>query len=221
VTFDPFGDLDGRGYLQNVAGSNEPAVIKRLERDAFRSNVEAAVAALRARPRLVYGDVLDTHRRLFADVYPTWAGKDRAETAPHLAIAKGGRLDLFAHPAVIGRAVDHALQQGQDPVVMRREPGSVFGTLAHAHPFLDGNGRTILVVHGELARRAGFHIEWSAVPQNQFLMALTAELDWPGSSLDPFLKPFIRPEPLGSGGEAAALRAFQASSGPGRTDETV
>ena len=36
------------------------------------------------------------------------------------------------------------------------------GYLAYGHPFLDGNGRTILVVHADLAERAGISIDWAA-----------------------------------------------------------
>ena len=75
---------------------------------------------------------------------------------------------------------------------MRESPGLVFGEFAYAHPFLDGNGRTIMAVHEELCRRAGIHIAWTATTKQGFLQALTAELDRPGSALDAYLKPFVR-----------------------------
>jgi Fic family protein len=46
------------------------------------------------------------------------------------------------------------------------------GYLAHGHPFLDGNGRTIMVLHCVLAQRAGFGqqrartIIWPLSPRN-------------------------------------------------------
>ena len=67
------------------------------------------------------------------------------------------------------------------------------GYLAYAHPFLDGNGRTIMVVHGVMAQRAGFSIDWAATGKADYLSALTKELDDPGKGhLDAYLKPFIR-----------------------------
>jgi cell filamentation protein len=67
------------------------------------------------------------------------------------------------------------------------------GYLAYAHPFLDGNGRTIMVVHAVLAQRAGFSIDWAATAKVDYLSALTKELDEPGKGhLDAYLKPFIR-----------------------------
>ena len=52
---------------------------------------------------------------------------------------------------------------GLDAAKMRVNPGEVFGALAYAHPFLEGNGRTIMTVHADLARRAGFHIDWAPI----------------------------------------------------------
>jgi fido (protein-threonine AMPylation protein) len=66
------------------------------------------------------------------------------------------------------------------------------GYLAHAHPFLDGNGRTIIVVHNELARRAGISIDWKQTDKEAYIEALTRELDRPGKGeLDDYLKPFL------------------------------
>ena len=67
------------------------------------------------------------------------------------------------------------------------------GLLAHAHPFLDGNGRTIMVIHTELAYRAGISIGWKQTDKVDYLTALTTELNDPGKGhLDAYLKPFIR-----------------------------
>ncbi|MBF9235624.1 Fic/DOC family protein [Microvirga alba] len=208
MTFDPFGDSETSGYLKNAVGSNDPAVIKRLERDAFRSNLDEALAALKDKRALTYQDVLDTHKRLFSDVYPSWAGSDRSVTAPDLAITKGGRNDLFAHPGEVKLATEYALSKGQDQGFMRENPGTVFGTLAYAHPFLEGNGRTILAVHSELCRRAGIHIDWSATKEGDFLKALTAELDRPGRAMNEFLRPHVRQQALDVTRTSESLQAI-------------
>lgn len=152
MTFDPFGDFESRGYLRNNEGVKDPAEVKRLEHEIFRDHVGGAVAALRTDKALGYEDVLETHRRLFQTMYP-WAGQDRTENAPDIAIVKGGRSDLFAYPDEIRRAAAHALTRGQKVEIMRERPGEVMGLLAYAHPFLEGNGRTIMVLHGEMCRR--------------------------------------------------------------------
>ncbi len=135
MTFDPFGDFESRGYLRNVAGEKDPERVKRLEHEAFRARVGEALAALRTGKLLGYRDVLDTHKRLFGDMYP-WAGQDREATAPQLAVGKAGRYDLFAHPRDARRAVEHALGVAADPTRMGAKPGEVLGMLCHAHPVL-------------------------------------------------------------------------------------
>jgi cell filamentation protein len=134
--------------------------------------------------------LLETHRILFEAVYP-WAGRDRLRTAPDLAISKGSV--LFARPQDIERAVDYALTRGQDKKYMATKPGEIMGYLAYAHPFLDGNGRAIMVLHAILAQRAGISIDWAATGKAEYLAALTKELDEPDKGhLDAYLKPFIQ-----------------------------
>lgn len=204
MTFDPFGDRDTRGYLRNRLGTNDPALIAQLEAHSFAANVLPALNALKASPSVGYDQLLDTHRHLFSSVYP-WAGQDRTTLAPNIAISKAGVSDLFAHPADVRRAADYGLGMGLDARHMRAKPGEVFGALAYAHPFLDTNGRTIMVVHADLARRAGFHIDWSQIGKPEFLTALTAELRKPGSALDALLLPHARSGPLPTEHAAASL----------------
>jgi cell filamentation protein len=190
VTFDPFGDFETRGYLRNLAEEKDLEIVRRLEHTSFTTGIDAAFRRLAPVKRLAYDDVLDTHKILFEAVYP-WAGQDRLQTAPDLAISRG--TVLFARPTDIRRAVDYALDEGQDKTVMAARPGEVMGYLAYGHPFLDGNGRTIMVVHGVLAQRAGFSIDWAATAKADYLSALAKEIDAPGKGhLDTYLKPFVR-----------------------------
>jgi hypothetical protein len=39
---------------------------------------------------------------------------------------------------------------------MKAKPGEIMGYLAYGHPFLDGNGRTIMTVHSVLAQLVGY-----------------------------------------------------------------
>jgi len=191
VTFDVFGDFETRGYLRNLAGEKDLAVVKRLEHLSFQEHVAGALATLISKKQIAYQDVLDTHRRLFADVYP-WAGQDRKITAPGKLITRGSFVG-FAHPDDIRLAAEYALRLGNDPRVMREKPGEVMGTLALAHPFLDGNGRTIMTVHTALAQKAGFSIDWKQSDKTVYLQVLTKELRDPRQRhLDDYLKPLMR-----------------------------
>jgi cell filamentation protein len=190
VTFDPFGDFESRGYLRNLANEKDLDIVRRLEHTSFMTGIDMAFERLLKAKHFVYEDVLGTHKILFEAVYP-WAGQDRLQTAPDLAISKGPV--LFAHPHDIRPAVEFALNSGQDNKVMTSKPGEIMGYLAYSHPFLDGNGRTIMIVHAVMAQRSGFSINWAATDKAAYLSALTKELDEPGKGhLDAYLKPFIR-----------------------------
>jgi cell filamentation protein len=202
---DPFGDYESAGYLRNFYQEKNLRIVGHLETAAFEIGIHQTIRLLRRVPALDYENITETHRRLFGSLYP-WAGEDRSVNAPHIAIAKGGYNTLFAHPQDVRRAAEYALNMATDSAYMRAHPGEVFGYLAHAHPFLEGNGRTILTIYAELSRRANFHIEWEAMDKTDFLQTLTRELLSPGKSImDQFILPYVRPGMLSIRNTAARL----------------
>jgi len=193
MVFDPFGDFEARGYLQNLQGIKTDSLVKRAENFVFLENLPSAIRALESLSgNLEYRDVLDTHRRLFSDFYP-WAGQDRCITSPNLRVGKNGVMDLFAYPEEIRRAAEYALEIGKDGNVMRLKPGEFLANVSYSHPFLDGNGRTILTIHSELCRRSGMHIDWDKTNKEDYLGALTKQMvDDSRRDLDNYLSPFVR-----------------------------
>jgi cell filamentation protein len=190
VTFDPFGDFATEGYLRNFEKEKDLAIVKRAENASFTTGLGEAFAHLAKSRVLTYEDVLKTHGILFGAVYP-WAGQDRTRTAPKLTIKKG--TVIFANAPEITAAVEFALRKGQDKDYMKAKPGEMMGYLAFGHPFLDGNGRTIMTVHSVLAQRAGFSIDWSVTKKDAYLDALTKEIENPSRGrLDAYLKPLMR-----------------------------
>jgi cell filamentation protein len=193
VTFDPFGDFATEGYLRNFEKEKDLTIVKRAENASFMTGLDEAFASLAQTKTLAYDDVLRTHGILFSAVYP-WAGQDRTQTAPKLTIKKGPV--IFANAPEIRAAIEFALRKGQDKEYMKAKPGEIMGYLAYGHPFLDGNGRTIMTVHSVLAQRAGFSIDWSATKKDAYLDALTREIENPPKGhLDTYLKPLVR-EPI-------------------------
>lgn len=195
--FDPFGTYATQGYLQNFTGEKDLEKIKRMEHLAFASKLGIALTLLSSADEIDYPLVLTVHKTLFEDVYP-WAGKDRSTTAPGKEISKGAAGSPFraefARPDEIQRAFDCGLQMAGNARSMKEKAGAIMGFFAFAHPFLDGNGRTILLVHMELCFRAGFSIAWGATQKNDYLQALSLELDAPRAGhLDRYLADFISP----------------------------
>jgi cell filamentation protein len=187
--FDPFRDFAQAGYLRNRYGEKDPQIVQELEHQLFRAGLDEAIAHLASRRILGYEDFLAVHSILFSPFYP-WAGQDRAATAPDIAVNKSGI--WFSHPLDARRAVEEGLRIARDKQQLRQRPGEVMGLFAYGHPFLDCNGRTMLVVHSELCHRAGFCIEWHRTTKVDYLAALSEEIASPGQGvLDAYLLPFV------------------------------
>lgn len=190
--FDPFGDYASAGYLRNFDREKNLSIVKIAEHELFRAQLPVALEYLAGRKRIEYADFLEVHRRLFEGLYP-WAGKDRAEVLPDKAVKKGSL--YFCHPQSCERAVMEGLSVAQDKNEMAARPGFVMGMFAFGHPFLDGNGRTMLLVHAELCFRAGVSVNWLLTSKQPYLDALTLEIEAPNKGhLDQYLRSFITPQ---------------------------
>ena len=192
--FDPFGDFQTRGYLQNVETLKSLYEVKVLEHTFFEANMEEAFHFLgKVKGPLTYKHFLKVHHILFNDFYP-WAGQDRSQLGVGNFVEKAGF--QFEESSLAQRAVEWGLKMGNNPAVLMKNPGVVMGQFAWGHPFLDGNGRTMLLVHTELCARANFSIDWPSSKKTEYLQALTNELKTPNKGLlDAYFKPLIQKLP--------------------------
>ena len=187
--FDPFGDFSTEGYLRNFDKEKDPEIVKIAEHELFRAQLPEALDFLAQKKRIEYLDFLKVHQILFEGLYP-WAGKDRAEILPNSAIRKKGL--YFSHPSECRLAVSEGLSFANDKKQMSNRPGFIMGLFAYGHPFLDGNGRTMLLIHAELCFRANMSVNWMRTSKQSYLDALTQEIESPNDGhLDAYLKPFI------------------------------
>ena len=117
-------------------------------------------------------------------------------------------------PGAIKTVMIDALSRARDIEDMRSRPGMIMGLFAHAHPVLEGNGRMLMVVHSELAHRAGISIDWPGTDKAHYLAALTAQLRDPYAAvaLDDYLKPFVGPA-VGRGGHETLLQRVRGLDG--------
>lgn len=185
--FDPFQDFQTAGYLRNLEGLKNLDEIKRFEHFFFESNLEEALEFLKSRRGdLTYEHFLKVHKILFSDFYP-WAGKDREDLGVGRIVGKGESTG-FELSELSRRAVEWGLHLGNDKEYIAKRPGAVMGAFAWGHPFLDGNGRTMLLVHSELCHRANFSIDWMSSQKTEYLSALSYELKKPEDQiLDKYL----------------------------------
>lgn len=192
--FDPFDDFNERGYLRNRFEIKDSDIIKSLEHVAFASSIGLAVKFLDKHARIGYEQYLDVHKIIFGSLYP-WAGQDRAQTAPGKVISKGSSRStnhtIFAPASECQRSVEYGLNLAHS-IELRDRLGEIMGYFAYGHPFLDGNGRTMMLVVQNLCQRMGVIVRWDDVDPAEFLRALSGEIEKPGEKrLDGLLNDFM------------------------------
>ncbi|MOA16957.1 Adenosine monophosphate-protein transferase VbhT [compost metagenome] len=132
------------------------------------------------------------HRRLFGDVYD-WAGEIRqgeiqkGDTifARHLMIDSAGRR-LFQQLA------QERHLQDLDAEKFSQRAAYYLGEINVLHPFREGNGRTQREFIGQLARNAGYDIDWTGISQAEMIRASIDAYNGNADSLARLIRQGIR-----------------------------
>ncbi|EJW5844163.1 Fic family protein [Salmonella enterica subsp. enterica serovar Kentucky] len=166
---DPYTDPE-TGVLRNRLGLKDEATLERTEATlAYLRSVELAREPVRGKFDLEH--MKEIHKKLFGDVYE-WAGQLRT-----VDISKGGtKFAHFGHiegyaPTLTKQLARENHLRGLDPEEFSRRAGHYMGELNVLHPFREGNGRTLREFVGQLAREAGYHIEWSRIERQEMTRA--------------------------------------------------
>ncbi|MDO4878182.1 MAG: Fic family protein [Neisseria sp.] len=156
---DPYVDA-ATGVLKNKLGIVNAADLEQAE-----CNLSLIRALVFGRQPVLCFDLAylqAIHRQLFGDLY-VWAGQIRS-----VDIAKGQ--SRFAHFAYVEAYLDKVLQplaQGRlpprEPAAFAEQAAYYLGEINAAHPFREGNGRTMREFVGRLAGQCGYRIAWENV----------------------------------------------------------
>jgi len=160
-----------KGYLQpemtltlrNLVGADTPLPLRQRE-DEF---VELGLAELAVRPVPQTFDLAHLraiHDRLFGDVYP-WAGETRTVNmnrpgSPSFCPWDQVEFEV-AYLADHLQQRDHLAGLGRERFVDRVT--RVYDAVNRVHAFREGNGRTQREWVSDLARGAGYRLDWTAV----------------------------------------------------------
>jgi len=166
---DPYLDK-GTGILRNLLGIKDQAALDKAE--SSLSFLQAA--KLREQPvegKFDLAHLQQIHRRLFGDIYD-WAGEIRQGE-----IQKGDT--MFARHLMIDSAARQLFQQlarerrlqELDADHFSQRAAYYLGEINVLHPFREGNGRTQREFMGQLARSAGYDIDWSGISQAEMIQA--------------------------------------------------
>lgn len=181
--FDPFLTYHKSGYLNNKFCIYSMENIKELEHFHFLMNFQDALDYLLSVAHQDYDwrTIAQVHRILFSHLYP-WAGELHDNLCPDLVISKG-RI-TFAYPGHIKDIVNLGFNKYlKEPELVKMHIGDIISYLCYAHPFLDGNGRTILTTIHAICISAGFSINWSKIDPVDYLEILTEELEHSGHNI--------------------------------------
>lgn len=169
------GDEDARweGYL--IPGSNWPGVLRNklgITDQATLLSAESAISGVQLQlyrdnplPATFDWDHLSgIHQRLLGDVYE-WAGEPRTVT---MGKGAGG---MFEPHETIRERFDELSQiisefdgyKGMQQEFFAGMMATTYNVMNQIHPWREGNGRTQRVFLDDLARDAGYQIDWTSV----------------------------------------------------------
>lgn len=158
------------GVLRNRFGIRDQAELDRVEATfaAVRS-YELAVSPVQGQFDL--GHLQQIHKRLFGDVYD-WAGTLRTVDISKGSTRFASHEQIASYAPQITRplARDQRLQ-GLSPDSFSDRAGHYLGELNVLHPFREGNGRSIREFIGQLARDAGYGIDWQGIRREDMTQA--------------------------------------------------
>lgn len=170
---DPYTD-PATGVLHNRLGITDYARLR--EAEAALTKVAIVRLALEAVPgHYDLAHLQAFHRRIFGKIYP-WAGEIRT-----VAIAK---TDLFCLPQyiasyaadVFGGLAEEKHLRGLARAAFVDRLTHYYAEVNAVHPFREGNGRSQRAFFGQLAREAGWPLDWSTLDAERNTAASVAAL---------------------------------------------
>lgn len=191
---DPYA-YPGTNVLVNIPGYTDPELWKAAERTVVQANA----AFLLEHP--LDGDfdlahLQAIHAYLVQDFY-TWGGQLRvSDTGP------GGTGLAHCRPEFIPAEADRIFTTLSDDLGFLRERDAdsfstglawVWGETTVLHPFRDVNTRSQFIFFNQLARDAGWVIDWSQIDAYVFGYARTVAISTDERGIDALIRPALQP----------------------------
>lgn len=164
----------GTEVYRNLANIRDAVELDRFEGQRVAHNL----VGLKARP--IEGEfnakrLRETHRRVFEGVYE-WAGQYREGTgAIHKQRQGFDHVVGYGNSAFIPAEVDRQLKKlkaenylkGLDPDTFAKRLAHYYGELDATHSFPDGNSRSLRQFTQDLAKHAGYKLDWSKSAESE------------------------------------------------------
>ena len=129
------------------------------------------------------------HGMMFGEVYD-WAGKLRT-----VRMSKG--ISMFANPQFIDKSAETIFKKLEEDKCLQGFPlekvadrlSFYYNELNAIHPFREGNGRSLKIIISEIARRAGYMIDWELL---SFEDNIAASIEGFSGNYAPFSAVFMK-----------------------------
>jgi len=171
IALDPYID-PSIGILRNKLGAKTQARLDRAEAEITYIIILTLTKGSSPSSLTFDVDLLkDIHKEIFGDIY-AWAGEFRTQDISKGTsfFAHSEHIDSFTTGTLSGVAFDPLLASSDIAVFVERIT-HYYAELNAAHPFREGNGRTIRTFLRLLALSHGYDIEWSGLDQLQNIRA--------------------------------------------------
>jgi cell filamentation protein len=158
----------GTSVLRNRLGLMDPATLNAAESDlatlGLRRLQEKPLKLPIGVPRLKA-----THKAIFGEVYP-WAGEFRENTGSMRKWRDAGYAVVYGPSNFVAPEMDRIFTNLKRDANLRglfidrfaAKAAFYYGEMDGTHPFREGNSRTLRQFFADLARHAGFDLDWSA-----------------------------------------------------------
>lgn len=159
--------------LPNGTLINKPGITDQVKLEEYERSKTNMAERTMPSFSLDFNGLKKIHHHLFQDVYE-WAGQTRIST-----LQKDLDSPAFTSPKLIEKYVHQIFTdlkeknnlQNLDKDSFSKEAAHLFGHINNLHPFREGNGRTQRIFIEEVAKQAGYEIDFSQTTKERMIQA--------------------------------------------------
>jgi cell filamentation protein len=163
----------GTNILRNRLNIRDQHILDLVELRA----AQAGIFILKGRPLTtpVGVDRLKaTHKAIFGEIYE-WAGQFRENTGSMQKYRPAGYPVVYGPSMYIPQEIDRIFAElkveknlcGLTSDAFAERAAFFYGEMDGTHPFREGNSRTLRQFFSDLARQAGYELDWSEIAQTE------------------------------------------------------
>ncbi|ACA31190.1 filamentation induced by cAMP protein Fic [Histophilus somni 2336] len=184
--------IDENKVLKNHFGIKDQNKLDQIERD-ITSYKESILNDNPIKGKFDLKHLQDIHKHLFSDIYP-FAGKIRD------GYLQKGEQDFTMGYRIVPQAEKLFSELKSENFLKNTEPDKMAGRLAYymgeinaIHPFREGNGRTQRIFISQLAKEAGFELNFNKVSQGEMIKASIQAHRCDYTALESIIKRGLKP----------------------------